>query len=78
MDKRPEDTFDLHDNVTRNQRCKTPEELMAEMRAYLACGHRAGHQTQAREVRIVVSSLIGRVGTISREGLSGCELSCSE
>jgi transposase len=39
---------DLHDNVTRNHRCKTLEELMAEVRAYLLCRNRAGRHTHAR------------------------------
>jgi transposase len=39
---------DLHDNVTRNHRCATMEELMAEVRCYLACRNRCGRHTYAR------------------------------
>jgi len=39
---------DLHDNVTRNHRCATMEELMAEVRSYLACRNRCGRHTYAR------------------------------
>jgi transposase len=36
---------DLHDNVTRNHRCATMEELMAEVRSYLASRNRYGRHT---------------------------------
>lgn len=39
---------DLHDNVTRNHRCTTMEELMAEVRGYLAARNRCGRHTYAR------------------------------
>jgi transposase len=39
---------DLHDNVTRNHRCKTMEELMAEVRGYLAARNRSGRHTYPR------------------------------
>ena len=39
---------DLHDNVTRNHRCATMEELMAEVRIYLAARNRRGRHTYAR------------------------------
>ena len=39
---------DLHDNVTRNHRCATMEELMAEVRAYLARRNQCGRHTYAR------------------------------
>jgi transposase len=39
---------DLHDNVTRNHRCATMEELMAEVRCYLACRNRCRRHTYAR------------------------------
>jgi transposase len=39
---------DLHDNVTRNHRCKTMDELMAEVRSYLADRNRCGRHTYAR------------------------------
>jgi transposase len=39
---------DLHDNVTRNHRCATMEELMAEVRCYLAARNRSGRHTYAR------------------------------
>jgi transposase len=39
---------DLHDNVTRNHRCATMEELMAEVRIYLAGRNRCGRHTYAR------------------------------
>ena len=39
---------DLHDNVTRNHRCTTMEELMAEVRSYLAARNRRGRHTYAR------------------------------
>jgi transposase len=39
---------DLHDNVTRNHRCATMEELMVEVRAYLAARNRRGRHTYAR------------------------------
>jgi hypothetical protein len=39
---------DLHDNVTRNHRCATMEELMAEVRSYLAARNRRGRHTYAR------------------------------
>jgi len=40
---------DLHDNVTRNHRCATMEELMAEVRAYLVARNRSGRHTYARD-----------------------------
>ena len=39
---------DLHDNVTRNHRCKTMDELMAEVRSYLVARNRCGRHTYAR------------------------------
>ena len=39
---------DLHDNVTRNHRCTTMEELMTEVRSYLAARNRLGRHTYAR------------------------------
>jgi transposase len=39
---------DLHDNVTRNHRCATMEELMTEVRSYLAGRNRCGRHTYAR------------------------------
>lgn len=39
---------DLHDNVTRNHRCASMEELMAEVRCYLATRNRCGHHRYAR------------------------------
>jgi transposase len=39
---------DLHDNVTRNHRCASMEELMAEVRCYLAARNRCGRHTYAR------------------------------
>ena len=39
---------DLHDNVTRNHRCTTMDELMAEVRSYLTARNRRGHHTYAR------------------------------
>jgi transposase len=39
---------DLHDNVTRNHRGATMEELMAEVRWYLACRNRCRRHTYAR------------------------------
>jgi transposase len=39
---------DLHDNVTRNHRCATMEELMTEVRRYLACRNQCGRHTYAR------------------------------
>jgi transposase len=39
---------DLHDNVTRNHRCATMEELMVEVRIYLAGRNRCGRHTYAR------------------------------
>jgi transposase len=39
---------DLHDNVTRNHRCATMEELMTEVRSYLADRNRCGRHTYAR------------------------------
>jgi transposase len=39
---------DLHDNVTRNHRCASLEELMAEVRCYLAARNRCGRHTYAR------------------------------
>jgi transposase len=39
---------DLHDNVTRNHRCATMEELMGEVRHYLAARNRCGRHTYAR------------------------------
>lgn len=39
---------DLHDNVTRNHRCASMEELMAEVRCYLACRNRCRRHTYAR------------------------------
>lgn len=42
---------DLHDNVTRNHRCASMEELMAEVRCYLAARNRCGRHTYARTRR---------------------------
>jgi transposase len=39
---------DLHDNVTRNHRCTTMDELMTEVRRYLAARNRPGRHTYAR------------------------------
>jgi transposase len=39
---------DLHDNVTRNHRCEGMEELMIEVRAYLAARNRCGRHTYPR------------------------------
>jgi transposase len=39
---------DLHDNVTRNHRCATMEELMTELRSYLAGRNQCGRHTYAR------------------------------
>ncbi len=39
---------DLHDNVTRNHRCTGMEELMTEVRSYLAARNRRGRHTYAR------------------------------
>lgn len=39
---------DLHENVTRNHRCSTMEELMAEVRRYLADRNRRRRHTYAR------------------------------
>jgi transposase len=39
---------DLHDNVTRNHRCATMEELMTEVRSYLAARNHCGRHTYAR------------------------------
>jgi transposase len=39
---------DLHDNVTRNHRCASMEELMAEVRFYLTARNRCGRHTYAR------------------------------
>jgi transposase len=39
---------DLHDNVTRNHRCKGLDELMAEVRSYLAARNRRGRHDYAR------------------------------
>lgn len=39
---------DLHDNVTRNHRCSGMEELMTEVRHYLAARNRRGKHTCAR------------------------------
>jgi transposase len=39
---------DLHDNVTRNHRCATMVELMAEVRAYLARRNQCGRHSYAR------------------------------
>jgi transposase len=36
---------DLHDNVTRNHRCATMEDLMADVRSYLAGRNRRGRHT---------------------------------
>ena len=38
---------DLHDNVTRNHRCTTMDELMAEVGTYLAARNRRGRHTYA-------------------------------
>jgi transposase len=42
---------DLHDNVTRNHRCATMEELMADVRSYLAARSQCGRHTYARAKR---------------------------
>ena len=39
---------DLHDNVTRNHRCTTMDELMADVRSYLAARNQRGRHTYAR------------------------------
>lgn len=39
---------DLHDNVTRNHRCATLEELLAEVRTYLAARNRCGRHKYPR------------------------------
>jgi transposase len=39
---------DLHDNVTRNHRCTTMDELMADVRSYLAGRNRSGRHTYHR------------------------------
>ena len=39
---------DLHDNVTRNHRCTTMEELMTEVRSYLAARNQCRRHTYAR------------------------------
>jgi transposase len=39
---------DLHDNVTRNHRCVTMEELMAEVRSYLATRNQCGRHKYPR------------------------------
>jgi transposase len=39
---------DLHDNVTRNHRCASMEELMAEVRCYLAARNRCRRHRYAR------------------------------
>lgn len=39
---------DLHDNVTRNHRCATLEELLAEVRSYLAVRNRCGRHKYPR------------------------------
>jgi transposase len=39
---------DLHDNVTRNHRCTTMDELMAEVRSYLAARNQLGRHAYAR------------------------------
>jgi transposase len=39
---------DLHDNVTRNHRCTTMDELMADVRSYLAARNRCSRHTYAR------------------------------
>jgi transposase len=39
---------DLHDNVTRNHRCKSMAELMTEVHRYLADRNRGGRHTYAR------------------------------
>jgi transposase len=40
---------DLHDNVTRNHRCKGMEELMTEVRLYLNARNQRGRHTYARD-----------------------------
>jgi transposase len=40
---------DLHDNVTRNHRCATMDELMAEVRSYLASRNRSRRHTYTRD-----------------------------
>jgi transposase len=42
---------DLHDNVTRNHRCATMEELMTDVRRYLAARNQCGRHTYARAKR---------------------------
>jgi transposase len=39
---------DLHDNVTRNHRCATMEELMTDVRSYLAARNHCGSHTYVR------------------------------
>ena len=39
---------DLHDNVTRNHRCVSMEDLMVEVRCYLATRNRCGRHRYAR------------------------------
>jgi transposase len=39
---------DLHDNVTRNHRCSTMEELMTEVRSYLTARNQCGRHAYAR------------------------------
>jgi transposase len=39
---------DLHDNVTRNHRCRSTEEMMAEVRLYLAERNRRGRHAYAK------------------------------
>ena len=39
---------DLHDNVTRNHRCTTMDELMVEVRSYVAARNRRGRHTYTR------------------------------
>jgi transposase len=41
---------DLHDKVTRNHRCATMEELMADVRSYLAGRNQCGHHQYARAI----------------------------
>jgi transposase len=41
---------DLHDNVTRNHRCKGMDELMTEVRSYLDARNRRGRHTYARHI----------------------------
>jgi transposase len=40
---------DLHDNVTRNHRCATMEELMAEVRLYLSVRNQCGRHAYAQD-----------------------------